>query len=160
MDDTDKLHLRQAIRLSIEKMREGHGGPFGAVIVRDGDVIAQGYNRVTSINDPTAHAEIMAIRRACQELGTHSLQGCTIYASCQPCPMCLGAICWARLDRLVYGATAENAAEAGFDDRALHEELQAGPGGTAGRLIVTQLLQEEAVVAFRLWLENENRIPY
>src|SRR5262245_29961376 len=117
------VFLREAIRLSIDKMQANEGGPFGAVIVRDGQIIGRGWNRVTSTNDPTAHAEIVAIRDACSRLKTFSLAGCEIYSSCEPCPLCLAAIFWARLDRIFYAATCEDAAAAGFDDGILYREL-------------------------------------
>ena len=112
--------MRRAVRLSAERMREGAGGPFGAVIVKDGKVVAEGWNRVTSTNDPTAHAEVMAIRSACEKLGTFSLQGCEIYTSCEPCPMCLSAIYWARLDRIYFANSREDAAAIGFDDELIY----------------------------------------
>ena len=115
--------MRHAVRLSAERMREGAGGPFGAVIVKDGKVIAEGWNEVTSANDPTAHAEVVAIRLACEKLGTFSLEGCDIYASCEPCPMCLAAIYWARIDRIFFANTREEAAAIGFDDEFLYREI-------------------------------------
>ena len=150
--------LREAIRLSIDKMAANEGGPFGAVIVRDQQIIGRGWNRVTSTNDPTAHAEVVAIRDACAYLKTFSLAGYEIYSSSEPCPLCLAAIYWSRLDRSYYAASCEDAAAAGFDDRTLYREL-ALP--VAQRSIpMVQSLREEACVAFQMWLEKENRIRY
>ena len=140
--------MRQAIQLAVENIKNG-GGPFGAVIVKDGKVIATGVNRVTANNDPTAHAEVSAIRAACEALGTFSLEGCDIYSSCEPCPMCLGAIYWAHLDHLYYGANKHDAAVAGFDDQFIYEELDLPSGNR--RLKTTSLLEEEAKAPFTLW---------
>ncbi len=120
--EKDKLFINQAIDLATENVRNG-GGPFGAVIVKDGEVIATGVNRVTSNADPTAHAEVQAIRSACAKLGHFELKGCVLYTSCEPCPMCLGAIYWARLDRVVYAGTQTDAAEVGFDDSFIYKEI-------------------------------------
>ena len=150
--------LREAIRLSIDEMHDNAGGPFGAVIVRDGEIIGRGWNRVTSIKDPTAHAEIVAIRDACASLKTHSLESCEIYCSCEPCPMCLSAIHWAHLSRVHYGAASDDAAAAGFDDQHVYQELLKP---VSERLIpMTQALREEACQAFAAWLKKEDRIPY
>ena len=150
--------LREAIRLSIEKMEGNEGGPFGAVIVRNGEIVGRGWNRVTSTNDPTAHAEVVAIRDACSTLKTFSLEGCEIYSSCEPCPMCLAAIYWSRLDRIYYAATCDDAAAAGFDDRNFYREL-VKPAGE--RLIpMEQALRDEACVALKAWMAKENRIRY
>lgn len=115
--------LREAIRLSVDTVHGMRGGPFGAVITRDGEILGRGWNQVTSNNDPTAHAEIVAIRDACSRLKTFSLKGCEIHCSCEPCPMCLGGIYWSRLDRIYFAATSEDAAAAGFDDRRFYQEL-------------------------------------
>jgi guanine deaminase len=150
--------LREAIRLSIEKMEGNEGGPFGAVIVRNGKIVGRGWNRVTSTNDPTAHAEVVAIRDACSKLKTFSLDGCEIYSSCEPCPMCLAAIYWSRLDRIFYAATCDDAAAAGFDDRDFYREL-VKPADE--RLIpIEQALRDEACVALNAWMAKENRIRY
>ena len=150
--------LREAIRLSLDGMQAGEGGPFGAVVVSSGEIVGAGYNRVTSTNDPTAHAEIVAIRRACTRLGTFSLAGCEIYASCEPCPMCLAAIYWARLERLYYAATRADAAAAGFDDAHIYDEIALPP---AVRSIPTvQDLRPQALAAFDAWAELEDRIEY
>jgi tRNA(Arg) A34 adenosine deaminase TadA len=150
--------LRDAIRLSIEKMEAGEGGPFGAVVVRDGEIVGRGWNRVTSTNDPTAHAEIVAIRDACSRLSTFSLTGCEIYTSCEPCPMCLAAIYWARLDRIYYAATCEDATAAGFDDSPFYREVALPPGSRSIPMI--QGLQQEACEAFRRWMGKGDRVPY
>ena len=150
--------MREAIRISVEKMRDGLGGPFGAVVVKDNQIIARGWNQVTSANDPTAHAEIVALREACRQLGDFRLPGCELYSSCEPCPMCLGAIYWARVDRLFYAATRQDAAEAGFDDDWLYREI---PLPLPQRRLPThQLLREAALDAFAQWKAKPNRIPY
>ena len=150
--------MQEAIRLSIEKMRAGDGGPFGAVVVRDGEMIGRGWNQVTTANDPTAHAEIAAIREACLRLGTFRLDGCELYASCEPCPMCLGAIYWARISRLYFAATREDAAAAGFDDELIYREI---PLAIADRrLPAVQLLRESALAAFAEWRVKPDRIDY
>lgn len=154
----DEQFLRLAIRLAREGMTTGKGGPFGAVIVRDGEVIGQSSNLVTSTNDPTAHAEVMAIRDACGRLGTFQLDGCTLYTSCEPCPMCLGAIYWARPARVVYAAEHTDAAIAGFDDSFIYAEL-AKP--YSQRSIPTQqALQAEARTVFEEWVQKEDKRPY
>lgn len=150
--------LREAIRLSIAKMEANEGGPFGAVVVRNGEIVGRGWNRVTSTNDPTAHAEVVAIRDACFRLKTFSSAGCEIYSSCEPCPLCLAAIYWSRLDRICYAATCDDAAEAGFDDRQFYREISKP---TDERSIpAQQALREEAVVALQAWMTREARIPY
>lgn len=150
--------LREAIRLSIEKGQAGEGGPFGAVIVRNGEVVGRGWNRVTSTNDPTAHAEIMAIRDACRRLGSFSLVGCDVYTSCEPCPMCLAAIYWARLDQVYYAATRQDAAAVGFDDSRIYDELAMDMGSRS--IPMTQDLRDEALGAFRAWVQKADRTPY
>jgi tRNA(Arg) A34 adenosine deaminase TadA len=154
----DEAFLREAIRMSRDRMRGGRGGPFGSVIVRDGAVVSRGWNRVTAANDPTAHAEVVAIRRACTRLGTFSLAGCALYTSCEPCPMCLGAAYWARIDRLVFAATREDAAAAGFDDAFIYDQLPLGPFERS--LPTRQLLRDEAIATFDAWLADPDRIPY
>jgi guanine deaminase len=155
---TPEQLMRRAIALSAEKMRAGLGGPFGAVIARDGQIIAEGYNQVTSGNDPTAHAEVVAIRAASARLGTFSLQGCEMYTSCEPCPMCLGAIYWARLDRVYYANTRVDAAAIGFDDDHIYRELDKPIDGRAVPFI--HLQSEEARRIFKEWLEKTDKIPY
>ncbi len=150
--------LREAIRLSGEKMAAGEGGPFGAVIVQGGRIVGRGWNRVTSTNDPTAHAEIVAVRDACGRLGTFCLEGCEIYSSCEPCPMCLAAIYWARLGRIVYAATLDDAAAAGFDDCSFYREV-ALPRSERS-IPSMQDLREEACRAFAAWLRKDDRTPY
>lgn len=154
----DEYFLREAIRLARKGMTTGQGGPFGAVIVKDGQIIGQGCNRVTSTNDPTAHAEVVAIRDACQNLGAFQLEGCTLYASCEPCPMCLGAIYWARPARIVYGAFHFDAASAGFDDQFIYDQL-AKPRQQR-HIPMQQLLRDEADAVFREWMALEKRVNY
>lgn len=146
--------MRRAIELARESVRTG-GGPFGAVITRDGRVLAEGANRVTVWNDPTAHAEVVAIRQACERLGTFQLDGCTVYASCEPCPMCLGAIYWARAARLVFACTRADAAAIGFDDDLIYRELNLDP--SARRLPTVTLLRDEALTAFAAWSASAAR---
>jgi guanine deaminase len=150
--------MREAIRLSIEKMNAGHGGPFGAVVVRNGQIIARGFNNVTSSNDPTAHAEVDAIRKACAALGTHQLTDCELYTSCEPCPMCLGAIYWARPRKVYFGNTKHDAAQAGFDDQFIYEELAIPLQQRA--IPMEQLLRSEALTAFLEWQKKEDRMDY
>jgi guanine deaminase len=151
-------YLRRAIALAVDSARSGRGGPFGAVVVREGAIIAEGVNSVTANHDPTAHAEIVAIREACRQLSTFSLRGCVIYASCEPCPMCLGAIYWARLDAFYYASTREDASAAGFDDSLLYEELPLAPDRR--RIPGLPLLREEGWAAFAAWLATPGRVPY
>jgi len=150
--------LREAIRLSIEKMESNEGGPFGSVVVREDQIIGRGWNRVTSTNDPTAHAEVIAIRDACSELRSFSLAGCDIYCSCEPCPLCLAAIYWSRLDRIFYAATCEDAAVAGFDDQVFYRELSKPAG--ARSIPMVQGLRDEACAALQAWLKKADRIQY
>jgi tRNA(Arg) A34 adenosine deaminase TadA len=150
--------LREAIALALESVRDGTGGPFGAVVVRDGVIVGRGANRVTSANDPTAHAEVEAIRHACRHLNTFSLQGCELYASCEPCPMCLAAIYWARIDRVYYACTRADAAAAGFDDALIYEEVALPPAGR--RLPMIQLMHAEAQAALDAWKAKPDKIPY
>ena len=150
--------MRRAIALGIENVRTGQGGPFGAVVVKDGRVVAEGANRVTTTNDPTAHAEIVVIREACRVLGVFQLTGCDLYTTCEPCPMCLGAIYWARPARVFYACVAADAAAAGFDDAFIYEELKCPPA--ARRMPMKQLLREESLEIFSLWKSKENKTPY
>lgn len=154
---TDNELMRMAIRLASDNIDHG-GGPFGAVIARGGEVIATGVNRVTAHNDPTAHAEVCAIREAARRLGTFDLSGCTIYASCEPCPMCLGAIYWAHLDRLVYAGTQHDAAAAGFDDSYIYAELRL-PAGLR-HLPSLHTLRDEAAAVFTKWGAKQEKTPY
>ncbi len=150
--------MARAIELSIENVASGRGGPFGAVIVKDGTVIAEGANRVTLTNDPTAHAEIIVIRAACEKLVRFELQGYEIYASCEPCPMCLGAIYWARLSRVYFAAVDADAAKAGFDDSSIYGEL-ALPHAQR-RIPMIQMMREEALAAFDEWRSKADKIAY
>jgi tRNA(Arg) A34 adenosine deaminase TadA len=153
-----KSFMERAIQLSLENVRSGRGGPFGCVVVLDGDVVAEGVNQVTATNDPTAHAEIVAIRQACQNLGCFELRDCDLYASCEPCPMCLGAIYWARIRTVYFGNRAADAAKIGFDDSAIYAEI-AQP--LAEREIpMIELMREEALTAFRAWEAQPGKIPY
>ncbi len=150
--------MRRAIDLSIENVRAGRGGPFAAVVVKDGKIIGEGTNRVTSANDPTAHAEIVAIREACQGLRSFQLNGCEFYTTCEPCPMCMGAIYWARLGRVYYANTGKDAAAIGFDDSFIAEQLKLPLSGR--RIPMIPLMREEALEAFRAWEKKTDRIPY
>jgi tRNA(Arg) A34 adenosine deaminase TadA len=150
--------MRAAIRLALEKMRHGEGGPFGAVVVRRGKIVGRGWNRVTSTNDPTAHAEITAIRDACRRLKTFRLEECEIYASCEPCPMCLAAIYWARIGKIVYAGSGRDAVAIGFDDDSICREM-ARP--VSRRKIPTrQLLRGEALKVFEEWQDKPDKIRY
>lgn len=149
--------MREAIRLSEENVANG-GGPFGAVIARDGEIVATGVNRVTARHDPTAHAEVSAIREACAKLGTFDLSGCEIYSSCEPCPMCLGAIYWAHIDRLYFGNDKEDAKKVGFDDSFIYDEL-ALPRDSR-RLPTEILMDEEAIGAFNMWRDKADKVEY
>ena len=151
-------YLLEAIRLSRQNVEAGAGGPFGAVVVKDGEIIGRGRNSVTTSNDPTAHAEVLAIRAACARLGTFSLGDCEIYSSCEPCPMCLSAIYWARLDALYFAGSMADAADAGFDDSRLHEEVAKSWEHRA--LKSEQHLQSKARDIFCSWKKNPNRIEY
>lgn len=154
---TKEEFMRRAIELSICSVKRG-GGPFGAVIVKDGVIVAEGSNNVTRYCDPTAHAEVSAIREASKKLGTFDLSGCEIYTSCEPCPMCLGAIYWAHLDKIYYGNSKENAAEIGFDDAFIYKELDLKPADR--EKTSEKLLPEEAIVAFKLWESKTDKVEY
>jgi len=150
--------MRRAIELASENVRSGAGGPFGAVIVRDGVVLAEAANMVTATNDPTAHAEVVAIRKACAALQSFDLAGCTIYCSCEPCPMCLSAIYWARIQTIYYGCTAEDAAAAGFDDARLYREFATERAARA--IPCLPLLRDEAGASFAAWVASPVRVEY
>ena len=150
--------MARAIQLSIEGVRSGCGGPFGALIVRNGEILSEAVNQVTSTNDPTAHAEVLAIRRACEKLGTFELRDCVLYTSCEPCPMCLGAVYWARLSHIYFGNTAGEAAKIGFDDSFLYKEIQRPH--SRRRIPTTQMMRDEALEGFRVWSEKPDKIPY
>jgi len=155
---THEKFMRIAIGLSEYNVKQGQGGPFGAVIVKDGLIIARSANRVIPENDPTAHAEVSVIRLACKELGTFNLTGCEIYTSCEPCPMCLGAIYWARIDKIYYANTKTDAAAIGFDDHYIYTELECNMDKR--KLPFIQLLRDEALVAFKLWENSGSKIDY
>jgi tRNA(Arg) A34 adenosine deaminase TadA len=150
--------LRRAIALATQNVIGGAGGPFGAVIVREGKIVGEGANSVTVANDPTAHAEVNAIRAAAKALGTFTLAGCELYTSCEPCPMCLAAAYWARVDAIYYGASAADAARAGFDDAFLYDELRKDP--SQRKLRSMQLLGEEAWSSFAAWIATPDKIEY
>ena len=154
---TDKQLMQKAINLSIENIGRG-GGPFGAVIAKEGKIISTGVNRVTKNNDPTAHAEIDAIRKAARKLGTFDLSGCEIYASCEPCPMCLSAIYWAHLDKIYYANTKTDAKNIGFDDSFIYDEIQLKPAER--KVAMQRLLPEEAKIAFEDWENKTDKIKY
>lgn len=155
--EKDKEFMREAIRLANDSVRKG-GGPFGAVIVKDGKIVAGSSNRVTIDLDPTAHAEVNTIRQACRELGTFDLSGCTIYTSCEPCPMCLGAIYWAHIDRIYYGNTRKDARDINFADDFIYEELDRPLSNRAVPII--PLLRDETLESFRLWSKKEDKTEY
>jgi guanine deaminase len=154
----DQPFMARAIQLSIENVHSGRGGPFGAVIVKDGSIISEGTNQVTSRNDPTAHAEVSAIREACRKLGVFELRDCEIYTSCEPCPMCLGAIYWSHLSRIYFAGNARDASQAGFDDSLIYREITQ-PHSTR-RIPMIQMMREDALAAFRAWEEKPNKITY
>lgn len=154
---SENKFMRMAIELSKESVAKG-GGPFGAVIVRDGQVIATGSNSVTILNDPTAHAEVSAIRAACQVVGGFNLKGCEIYSSCEPCPMCLSAIYWAGIDRIYYANNRGDAAEIGFDDAFIYDQIPLAP--TERTIPSLPLMRAEGLEAFRLWTEKEDKVEY
>jgi guanine deaminase len=155
---THNPFMARAIQLSIEGVHSGHGGPFGCVIVKDGQIIAEGVNQVTSTNDPTAHAEVQAIRQACKKLGAFELKHCDLYTSCEPCPMCLGAIYWARISKIYFANTAEDAASIGFDDSLIYKELKEIHSQRS--IPAIQMMREEAQAGFRHWIEKQDRIHY
>jgi guanine deaminase len=154
----NRRFMTRAIQLSIEGVQSGHGGPFGAVIVKSERIIAEGVNQVTSINDPTAHAEVQAIRLACQKLGHFELKDCQLYTSCEPCPMCLGAIYWARISRIYFANTADDAASIGFDDSFIYSELK--EIHSQRRIPTIQMMRDEALAGFRAWMDKPGRIHY
>ena len=157
MKMNDAKFMQRAIALSVENIKNG-GGPFGAVIVKDGKIISEGTNRVTAEHDPTAHAEISAIRQASQKLNTFDLSGCTIYTSCEPCPMCLGAIYWAHLDAIYFGNTKTDAKNIGFDDSFIYDELELTPADR--KVAMKRLLPDEAILAFEDWKNKEDKVEY
>ena len=154
----DNPFMARAIQLSLDNVLSGKGGPFGAVIVKNGEILAEGVNRVTAINDPTAHAEVVAIREACAKLREFELTGCEIYTSCEPCPMCLGAIYWARLARVYFGNLAADASKIGFDDSFIYREIAQALRKRS--IPMVPMMREQALAAFRVWQEKPNKIPY
>jgi tRNA(Arg) A34 adenosine deaminase TadA len=155
---TDKELLTRAVQLAADYSKSGDNGPFGAVIARDGEIIAEGWNRVVEENDPTAHAEMIALREACQKSGTYNLEGCTLYASCEPCPMCLAAAYWAHLDAVYYASTKEDATAAGFDDDHIYREISQPPKDRNMKMV--HLPVEEAKAIFKQWVENSDKRVY
>jgi len=154
----DNPFMARAIHLSIDNVHSDRGGPFGAVVVKNGAIVAEGSNQVTFTNDPTAHAEMLAIRNACRTLGVLDLEGCEIYTSCEPCPMCLGAIYWARLSRVYFANSDADASKFGFDDSLIYREL-AQPHSQR-KIPMIQMMREEALAAFRAWESKPNKIEY
>jgi guanine deaminase len=151
-------YMRLAIRLATENVTSGRGGPFGAVVVKDGKVLSTGTNQVTATNDPTAHAEVVAVRNACAAVGSFQLDGCEVYTSCEPCPMCLAALYWSRCRIIFYGNNAADAAQAGFDDAFLYEEMKKPLEGRA--LPIVRLLSDEAMENFRAWEQSPFKVKY
>lgn len=150
--------MKEAVALSINGVTSGEGGPFGAIVVKDGKIVGKGNNKVTTSNDPTAHAEVVAIRDACKNLGTFQLTGCIVYTSCEPCPMCLGAIYWARPDRVFFACDKADAAASGFDDQFIYDEIELG--FAERKIPFEQVGQNVAIEAFRLWDAKSDRIDY
>jgi len=150
--------MARAIQLSIDNVHSGRGGPFGAVVVKDGNIVAEGANQVTFTNDPTAHAEVLAIRDACKKIGSFDLAGCEIYTSCEPCPMCLGAIYWARLSRVYFANSGADASKIGFDDSLIYRELT--QPHSQRKIPIIQMMREEALAAFRAWESKPDKIAY
>ena len=158
MTERDKFFMKRAIELAEKGMDSGKGGPFGAVVVRNDEIVAEGCNQVTSTNDPTAHAEVVAIRTACDKLGSFQLDDCVIYTSCEPCPMCLGAIYWARPKAVFYACTREDAADIEFDDQFIYDEIDKKI--TARQIRFENILRQEALPVFRKWANNQDKIKY
>ena len=153
-----KKFMKEAIKLASQNANDNQGGPFGAIVVKDGEIVGRGVNKVTTTNDPTAHAEVVAIRDAAKNLDTFNLEGCEIYSSCEPCPMCLGAIYWARINMLHYAGTKDDAAKADFDDSVIYKEFCLPK---EKRFIPSsQLMRDDAVKIFEEWIKNENKIQY
>tara|TARA_B100000683_G_scaffold40077_1_gene35447 strand:- start:149 stop:625 length:477 start_codon:yes stop_codon:yes gene_type:complete len=158
MKEAKKEFMDAAIQMAIEGVRSGQGGPFGAVVVKDDVIVGRGNNRVTSTNDPTAHAEVVAIRDACENLGTFQLDGCEIYTSCEPCPMCLGAIYWARPSKLYYGCNKHDAAEINFDDDFIYKEIAID--NEKRKIPFIPYMRDEALASFKAWTDKDDRIAY
>jgi guanine deaminase len=155
---SDEKFMRRAIELAQMGVDDNLGGPFGCVVVKDGKIVGEGSNRVTSTNDPTAHAEVVAIREACKNLKSFQLEGCSIYTSCEPCPMCLGAIYWARPAAIFYAGTRDDAAEAGFDDELFYDELE--KANDERQLRMQSMLREESQKVFKNWVAKADKIEY
>lgn len=158
MTDQDTKFMKRAVELARSGMDANSGGPFGCVVVKNGEIIGEGNNRVTSTNDPTAHAEIVAIRAACGRLGAFQLDGCSIYTTCEPCPMCLGAIYWARPAKVFYACTREDAAAVGFDDDFIYREL--GKANDEREMVLINILRDEGLALFQNWSEKPDKIEY
>ncbi|HKR30151.1 MAG TPA: nucleoside deaminase [Terriglobales bacterium] len=154
----DPNFMRRAIALSLENVRSNNGGPFGAVVVKNGQIIGEGANQVLATNDPSAHAEVVAIREACRRMTTFQLTGCEIYASCEPCPMCIGLIYWSRPERVYYANTAADAASIGFDDDFIYHELARDPQNRSLKMV--QMMRDEALSAFREWDKKPDKLRY
>lgn len=158
MTEQDRFFMKRAIELAQMGVEMNLGGPFGCVVVKDGEIVGEGSNQVTSSNDPTAHAEVIAIREACKKLGAFQLDRCTIYTSCEPCPMCLGAIYWARPARVFFACTRDDAAEIGFDDRFIYEELERA--NDEREMVLMNLMRDEALEVFKGWSSKPDKIEY
>ncbi len=158
MTEEDKKFMQRAIDLAKEGMESNAGGPFGAVVVQNGVIVGEGYNKVTSTNDPTAHAEVTAIRNACKKLGTFQLNDCVIYTSCEPCPMCLGAIYWARPKMVFFGCNREDASEIGFDDQFIYDELERELDDR--QIKIVRMMRKEALTAFEQWSDKMDKTEY
>ena len=155
---TKEEFMQEAVNLSLKGMRNGEGGPFGAIVVKNGEIVGRGNNKVTSSNDPTAHAEVVAIRDACKNLNTFQLDGCELYTSCEPCPMCLGAIYWARPEKIYFACTHDDASDAGFDDSFIYQELKLPIDQRSIKTI--QIEREAGIKAFQEWNAKENKTEY
>lgn len=158
VNEKDKELMARAIEIAKQGIQSNAGGPFGAVVAREGIIIGEGWNRVTSANDPTAHAEINAIRAACTSIGSFQLENCVLYSTCEPCPMCLGAIYWARPLRIFFGCNREDASKIGFDDQFIYDEI--GLDINARQIETSSLMRTEAIEVFRLWEEKQDKIAY
>ncbi len=156
--DEHQQFMHRAIELARSGMESGAGGPFGAVVVKDNEIIAEGWNKVTSTNDPTAHAEVTAIRIACEKLGSFQLDGCVIYTSCEPCPMCLGAIYWARPEKVFYGCNKQDAADIAFDDQFIYDEIETPVNSR--KIPFRQIAQKDALAVFNAWAEKVDKTEY
>ncbi len=158
MDDSKRAFMNEAIKMAVSGVASGEGGPFGAVVVKDGKVVGRGNNRVTSINDPTAHAEVVAIRDACKNLNTFQLEGCEIYTSCEPCPMCLGAIYWARPSKVYFGCNKNDAAAIDFDDDFIYKEISIP--NSQRKIPFVGFMRDEAMAAFNAWTDKKDKVSY